>query len=135
MLAQQRGAIVLLSSIHALATYPCRVPYATAKAAIVGMARGLAVEWGPHNIRVNAVCPWQIEGPRTQAFIDAAPDDLRETYQRRVPTRQLITPEAVAQTVLWLVQTPGITGQAIVMDGGLTASAWHYPFQERETEP
>ena len=44
--------------------------------------------------------------------------------------RQLITPGAIAQTVLWLVKTPGITGQVVVMDSGLTASAWHEPFTE-----
>ena len=78
MTKQQRGSICLISSIHALATYPCRTPYATAKAAVVGMARGLAVEWGQYNVRVNAIAPWQVEGPRTQLFIDASRVDLRE---------------------------------------------------------
>lgn len=130
MLQQRHGAICLLSSIHALATFPCRTPYATAKAGVIGMARGLAVEWGQYNIRVNAIAPYQVEGPRTQRFIDASSDDLREAYLRRTPMRQLITPGAIAQTVLWLVKTPGITGQVVVMDSGLTASAWHEPFTE-----
>lgn len=129
--AEQRGCIVLVSSLHAKMTYPQRVPYCVAKAALGGMVRALAVEWGRDGVRVNALLPWQVEGPRTQRFIDAAAQqgqDLREAYVRRSPLRHLVSPNDIAETVLWLARTPSVTGQEIVLDCGVSASMWYEPF-------
>ena len=128
MLRQRQGTIALVSSLHGRMTYPQRVPYATAKAALGGLARALAVEWGCQGIRVNTLLPWQVESLRTQRFIDTAAqhgEDLREAYTRRSPMRQLAAAEDIAATILWLARTPSVTGQEIVLDCGVSASMWY----------
>lgn len=132
------GSIVLVGSLHARMTYPQRVPYATAKAALGGLTRAMAVEWGCQGIRVNTILPWQVEGPRTQRFIDAAAkrgEDLLEAYKRRSPLRRLVLPEDIAETVLWLARTPSVTGQEIVLDCGVSASMWYDGYRPTETFP
>jgi len=137
MIRQKRGCMVLLSSIHARQSYPERAAYAAAKAGVAGLARALAVEWGKYHIRVNCVAPAEVEGERTQAI--AQQQDLRgqaiftdtmELLKRRSPARRLVQPEDVAETVLWLAKMPAITGQTVVLDHGVMASAWYRPFLE-----
>ena len=134
MQAQHQGTMVLVSSAHALATYPQRVPYALAKAGVCALARALAVEWGADGITVNALAPWQVEGERSTAV--AAREhaesgiDTLELYRQRSPLRQLVPPEDVAETVLWLVRTPRMTGQTICLDAGVGVNMWHRPFLE-----
>ena len=135
MIAQRRGGcIALVSSLHAQQTFPERVPYATSKAAVCGIARALAVEWGMYGISVNALCPWQVDGPRTNAFIKQAHEqgvDLLGAYKKRSPMRRLVQPEEIANTVIWLTQTRSVTGQSIVIDAGVSASMWHEGYMER----
>ncbi len=137
MLPHGPGSVVIISSIHAKMTYPHRVPYCVSKAAIGGMVRALAVEWGQYNINVNAILPWQVTGLRTEAFIREAAsrgEDLLEQYQQRSPQRRLIPPEEVAETVLFLAQNRSISGQELVMDGGVSSSMWFKPFTETSRE-
>jgi NAD(P)-dependent dehydrogenase (short-subunit alcohol dehydrogenase family) len=131
MVQQKRGTIVLLSSLHAKQTYPQRVAYSMAKSALSGLVRSLAIEWGPSGVRTNAILPWQCTGPRTEAFLAAAHaqgEDLEEAYLRKSPLRRLITPEDIAETVLWLARTESINGAEIIMDGGVSQSMWYQPF-------
>ena len=135
MLAQGAGNVVLLTSVHGShATYPGRVVYSSAKSAIIGMMRGLAVEWGPSGIRVNAISPWQIDTPRTQTFIDLAHvesgEDLLELYKQKSPLRQLVTVEDIAESVIYLTRNKSMTGQVITVDAGVTASMWYKSFLE-----
>ena len=69
-----RGAIVNVASMHALATLEGFFPYAAAKSGLVGMTRSLALDWGPHGIRVNAVAPGYIRTRLVQDSIDRNPD-------------------------------------------------------------
>ena len=131
MVRRQRGSIVLLSSLHARHTYPARMAYATSKAAVCGIARALAVEWGPYNVRVNTVLPWQCAGVRTSTMVEAAKVegyDLEEAYRQRCPMRRLITPEEVAETVLFLARNDAMNGCELVLDGGVSQSMWYQPF-------
>lgn len=128
------GSMVFVSSLHAKQTYPARAAYASSKAAVCGLMRTLALEWAGDKIRVNAILPWQCEGPRTERFIaDAAVQgvDLHEAYLQRTPLRRLIQPEEVAEAVLFLTQHPGMTGAELVLDGGVSASMWYQPFREK----
>jgi NAD(P)-dependent dehydrogenase (short-subunit alcohol dehydrogenase family) len=133
MMRGDGGAMVLLTSLHAFQSYPARAPYAAAKAAVVGMMRSLALEWGPLGIRVNAVAPWQTEGPRTSWFIAQAEsrgEDLAEAYRAKSPLRRLIRPEEVADAVVFLARNPSMTGQCLVLDAGVSASMWMHPFAD-----
>ena len=133
MVTQRTGAMVFLSSAHAHQHYPHRVPYAMAKASVCALARALAVELGPYNIRVNSISPWQCSGPTRSAAVAAQEksetgEDTEMLYRRRAPLGRLVTPEDVADTALWLAENRSMTGQDIRVECGQSASMWHRPF-------
>ena len=134
MLNQHAGDIIFISSLHARQTYPARAPYAAAKAGVVGLMRSLALEWGGAGVKVNAILPWQVETPRTQALIAearACGADLQEAYLQRSPMRRLVQPEDVAQAVVALVANPACNGVELVLDGGVSASMWYRGYKEQ----
>lgn len=133
MVEQRRGNIIAISSLHARQTYPARAPYAASKAAVCGMMRSLALEWGPHGVRCNTILPWQVAGQRTDAFIAEARkrgENLEEAYLARCPARQFVSPEDIGRTVEWLINTPSVNGAEIVLDGGVSASMWHKGYEK-----
>ena len=123
MAARRDGAIVILSSIAGLRGTRGLGGYAVSKAAEMQLARNLALEWGAHNIRVNCIAPGLI---RTE-FARALWED--ETLVKRrleaTPLARLGEPEDIAGAALLLVSPAGryITGQTIVIDGGVTAAS------------
>ncbi|HXH10776.1 MAG TPA: SDR family oxidoreductase [Alphaproteobacteria bacterium] len=128
MLRQGYGSIVNISSVHSIATYPCRSAYAAAKSAVVGLSRVLAIEWAQGGVRVNVVSPWQVSGSRTRSINGK---QTREMLQSN-PSGRLIEPEEVAAAVMFLHNTPAMNGHNLVLDGGLTASAWYMPYPVSE---
>jgi NAD(P)-dependent dehydrogenase (short-subunit alcohol dehydrogenase family) len=115
------GAIVLMASLSAMRGNRMIGPYAMSKAALAQMARNLAVELGPHNIRANAVAPGLIETPFSRALMQD------EAFLKRrlgaTPLRRVGQPFEIAAAVLWLASPGGAftTGQTIVVDGGTLA--------------
>ena len=132
MIRQGGGSMVFVSSLHAHQTYPARVPYAAAKAAVCAMARSMALEWGPHGIRVNTVLPWQVDGGRTTRIAHATEQetgvDVIEHYKRRSPLRALIQEDDVAKSVLFLLENGSANGMEMILDGGVSASMWYQPY-------
>jgi NAD(P)-dependent dehydrogenase (short-subunit alcohol dehydrogenase family) len=89
---------------------------------MINMGRVLALEWGPQNIRVNAVCPNFVITPLTEPLFAANPG-FTEDVMRRTPIGRLPTPEEIAAAVVYLA-SPGaaaVTGQTLTVDGGWTA--------------
>jgi 3-oxoacyl-[acyl-carrier protein] reductase len=118
MLARRSGAIVNVSSVVGISGYRGLAVYGATKAALDGFTRSLARELGSRGITVNGVAP----GYLTTEMTDGLDDDQLGQISRRTPLGRLGEPEDVARAVLFLTDPANsfITGQVLVVDGGLT---------------
>lgn len=126
--ARDGGTIIALSSVAGRLGYAFRTPYAATKWAVVGMTKSLAIELGPSNIRVNAIQPGIVKGPRIERVIAARAKQLKLSYEEmekqylaKISLRRMTTPEEVAATALFLCSPAGsgISGQAISVCGNV----------------
>jgi len=116
------GSIVSLASTHGVVGYAQRSAYGISKAGIIQMTRMLAIEWADHGIRVNAIAPGTVDTPSRAEYFSAHPD-ARQAMIDRIPFHRFGTPDEVAGLVCYLA-SPGaayMTGQTLVLDGGLTS--------------
>ena len=123
MLTQPEGGkIVNISSIAGVRGMPMGGPYSASKHAVLGLTKTAALEYVRQNIRVNAVCPVYTHSGMVQDLIDTAPN-MEAKMLRVIPIGRFGQPKEIAQTILWLCSPENgfCTGQAIQMDGGLTA--------------
>ncbi len=120
------GAIINVASTAGLMGVPMRSPYAASKWGLIGLTKTWAMELGPEKIRVNAVCPGCVSGPRIEGVIDrdakkrgVPPEEIRNVYLRQSSMRSFVSPEEIADTVLFLVSDKAgkISGQAMSVDG------------------
>jgi A-factor type gamma-butyrolactone 1'-reductase (1S-forming) len=115
------GSIVNTASVSGLIATPGSAPYVASKHAVLGLTKSGAVEYGRYGIRVNAVSPGAIRTPMLRDAVgsEEAIDNLSSSH----PLLRIGTPEEVAETVVWLFSDSSsyVTGQSIVLDGGLTA--------------
>ena len=120
MAARRDGAIIIVSSIGGLKGTNTLGIYAISKAADMQLARNLAVEWGPDNIRVNCIAPGLVRTDFARALWDNP--KLLETTEQRTPLRRIGEPDDIAGAAVFLASRAGnwITGQTIVIDGGVT---------------
>ena len=119
--AGRPGCIVSVASTHGLVALAQRSAYGIAKAAVMQMTRMLAIEWAEQGIRVNAVAPGRVDTP-TRAWSLGEPG-YRESALARIPLRRFGTAEEIAGAVSYLASPAAayITGQTLVLDGGLTS--------------
>ena len=115
------GNIVSISSVHGLLMAPGALAYEASKSAVIGVTRQMACDFGPLGIRVNAICPGHIVTERMQQHWDKNPSLLR-MFEAQYPVRRVGKPIDIANTIRFLCSEEAsfITGQAIVVDGGLT---------------
>jgi NAD(P)-dependent dehydrogenase (short-subunit alcohol dehydrogenase family) len=120
ILANGGGAIVNTSSISATRPSAGEAPYSAAKAGVMALTASAALEYGPR-IRVNAVAPGMIRTNLTKPLLDGLPDEV-ERYLRTTPMGRVGDPEDIADVVLFLCSDLArfITGQTLVVDGGMT---------------
>lgn len=129
MLRESQAAnMICMSSVAGRLGYAWRTPYAATKWAIIGLMKSLASELGADDIRVNALLPGIVEGPRMDGVIRARAKQLgleepvmREQYINKVSLRRMVTAEDVALMALFLCSPAArnITGQAISVDGNV----------------
>ena len=117
------GAVVNMSSF--LAVMGCTKPqdaYSASKGAIISLTRSLAVQLGKYNIRVNALCPGPIETEHVRRFF--ADETARKVRLDRIPPGRFGRPEDVAELALFLASDAAswLTGQAIMLDGGISCN-------------
>ena len=120
--------LIAMGSVAGRLGYPLRTPYASTKWAIVGLVKSLAIELGPHGVRVNAILPGTVDGARMRSVITAraatlgiTPEDVREQYLNKISLRRMVTADDVAAMALFLCSPAArnVTGQAISVDGNI----------------
>jgi NAD(P)-dependent dehydrogenase (short-subunit alcohol dehydrogenase family) len=120
------GSIVNIASTASLFGFPLRSAYAAAKWALIGLTKTWAMELGPDKIRVNAICPGSVNGPRIDNVIarDAqergvTADEIRDVYQRQTSMRLFVEAQDIADMAIYLSSPAGgkVSGQSIAVDG------------------
>lgn len=123
MIARGGGTIVNTASVQAIATTGRITPYAAAKGGIIAMSRDIAQDFGPQNIRINTICPGVVRSPMLdRSFGDEAERNAAiEALASVLPLRRIGEPTDYANLAMFLISplSSYITGQAIVMDGGM----------------
>ena len=123
MIRQKHGCIINMSSQAGFIALPTESVYCMTKAAIAHLTKCLAVEWGKHNIRVNAVAPTFIHTPGTESAL-ADPAFRNNVIERIAALHRIGEPMEVAGAVIFLASPSAslITGHTLLIDGGWTAT-------------
>jgi len=125
MIKAGQGAIINTASVQAFATTGQTAPYAAAKAGVLGLTRDMARDLGPHQIRVNAICPGCIDTPMMERSLsrNGEASSARQKMKSAIPLRRLGNPAEIANAVAFLASDLAsyISGIALVVDGGLLA--------------
>lgn len=126
--AAGKGSIVNMSSAAGRHGYAFRTPYAAAKFGVIGLTESLAKELGPSGIRVNAILPGIVEGPRMDSVITnraaqlgISKTEMESRYLEKVSLRRMVKPDDVARMVAFLLSDAGanISGQSLGVDGNV----------------
>jgi NAD(P)-dependent dehydrogenase (short-subunit alcohol dehydrogenase family) len=127
MVERRSGKIINIASIAGKLAYALRSPYAVSKWGMLGLSRTLALELGPHNIQVNAVCPGPTDGDRMRGVIAGRArelgrpvEEVERLYVENTALKRMVDPEHVAAAVLLFASPEGdsITGESIDVSAG-----------------
>lgn len=122
------GSIINLSSAAGKFAFPLRTPYSASKWAVIGFTKSLAAELGPFNIRVNAILPGAVAGPRIERVIAAKAEarnvpyeEMLETYTSLASMNRLIPPQDIVDMAILLASDTckTISGQSLSVDGDI----------------
>lgn len=122
MVKQQSGSIVAISSIYGVVAAPERLAYCVSKAGVAMMAKALAIEWGTHGVRSNAIAPGYVYTKLIEDLVARGRIDVPK-LERRTPLGKFARPEDIAEMAVYLCSSAAsqVTGQVIAVDGGWTA--------------
>ena len=114
------GVIVNTSSGAGIVPAPGQAHYTAAKHGVVGLTKSVAAEYGKSGIRCNAILPGLVDTPMIRDANGELTDRAKRTLERISPTGELIKPEQIAETVIWLSSAGSakVNGQSVVIDGG-----------------
>jgi NAD(P)-dependent dehydrogenase (short-subunit alcohol dehydrogenase family) len=118
------GAIVNIASTHGLIGAAERSTYGISKGALIQMTRMLAIEWAAHGIRVNVIAPGRLDTPSPARAARTDDPKYMDGMRARIPLKRLVTVDEVAAAACYLAssQAASITGQTLVLDGGLSVT-------------
>ena len=120
------ASVANLSSAAGRFGFPLRTPYAATKWGVIGFTKSLSIELGPFGVRVNAICPGSVAGPRIDAVFanraaarGIAPEVARDEALAKVSLRRMVSADDIANAIVFLASPAGanISGQAIPVDG------------------
>jgi NAD(P)-dependent dehydrogenase (short-subunit alcohol dehydrogenase family) len=128
MIARSGGSLIAISSMTGKRPLHGRTPYAAAKMGVIGLVRSLAVELGPHGVRVNAICPGPVAGPRIDDVIRAqaaalgvSEDEARAAFTGSSPLGRLVEADEVGRACAFLASdaATAITGEDLNVTAGI----------------
>ena len=128
LIQRRDGSLIAISSMTGKRPLPGRTPYAAAKMGVIGLVRTLAAELGPHHVRVNAICPGAVAGPRIEAVFarqaearGITAEAARAEMTALTPLRRLVQAEEVAQACVFLASegAAAITGEDLNVTAGV----------------
>ncbi|MEY8834886.1 SDR family oxidoreductase [Phaeobacter italicus] len=126
MKSARAGSIIVTSSTAGQYGYPNRAPYASAKWAVIGLMKTLAMELGPYGVRANAICPGAVEGPRMEGVLEReaaakgmSRDQVYEGYASGTSMRSFVEARDIANMAVFLGSDAArlVSGQVIAVDG------------------
>ncbi|MER8460140.1 SDR family oxidoreductase [Mesorhizobium sp. M1300] len=127
------GTVVNMSSTAGFLPYSLRTPYCTAKYGIIGLTEVMAMELGPHNINVNAICPGNVDSPRLERVNQMASasrgismEQINKTMLKQQSMRRLVSMHDIADMMIYLCSPQGriISGQSLAVDGQTIATEY-----------
>jgi NAD(P)-dependent dehydrogenase (short-subunit alcohol dehydrogenase family) len=137
MLERGGGAIVIVGSVQSMTAIANSAAYVTAKHALLGLTRSIALDFASRGIRANCVCPGAVDTPmlRWAASLDPDPERVMRACDHLHALGRMAQPQEVADAIVYLVSPMAsfITGTALVVDGGLLVPAGGMGFQDSGT--
>jgi NAD(P)-dependent dehydrogenase (short-subunit alcohol dehydrogenase family) len=122
------GSIINMASVLGFVGDPDLAAYCAAKGGVMNLTKVTALTYGPQGIRVNCICPGDVNTPMVEAYFKKAPnpEQLRQEVCSKYALRRIATPKEVAQAAVFLASDASsfITGSALVVDGGLTVKCY-----------
>jgi NAD(P)-dependent dehydrogenase (short-subunit alcohol dehydrogenase family) len=133
MIAQKSGSIINMASAQGHIGLDGWTAYAGAKGAVMSMSRQMAVEFGPHNIRVNSISPGTINTPMNEQVIEQLGPGLMQSWIGMHPIGRIGKPSEVAEAAVYLASDAAgfTTGIDLRVDGGLTAMPHFIPHNSK----
>jgi NAD(P)-dependent dehydrogenase (short-subunit alcohol dehydrogenase family) len=122
MIERKWGRIVMMGSIMSFVSLPGRAAYATAKSALLGLARTLSLEGAPHGITVNLICPGPFETPMNRVLMNDP--EAYKAFLAKIPLGRWGQPEELGGAIVYLCSPAAafVTGTCLVIDGGWTVT-------------
>ena len=128
MIRGRGGAIINMASILGFVGDPDLAAYCAAKGGVIALTKVAALTYGPNGVRVNCICPGDVETPLVKAYFDNNPDPahFRQEVSSKYALRRIATPKEVAEVAVFLASDASsfVTGSSMVVDGGLTVKCY-----------
>jgi NAD(P)-dependent dehydrogenase (short-subunit alcohol dehydrogenase family) len=126
--ASGSGAIVNISSILGIVADPDLTAYGAMKGGVIALTKSMALAYGPSGVRVNCICPGDVNTPMVAAYFDnaPAPATLRGEVNSKYALRRIAEPVEIAEVIVFLASSAAsfMTGSILVVDGGLTSKCY-----------